>query len=112
MKRFEDSPSWQSSKKLAVDIYIAFRDCSDLGFKNQIQRAAISISNNIAEGSERNSDKELRQFLFIAKGSCGELRSMLLIAADLGYLSPDQSAELVQSATEVSQMLGGFIKKL
>lgn len=112
MKRFEDSPSWQKSKELAVEIYTVFKDCSDFGFKNQIQRAAISISNNIAEGSERNSDKELRQFLFIAKGSCGELRSMLIIAAELGYIDKLQSDALTKAAVEISQMLGGFIKKL
>lgn len=112
MKRFEDSPSWQKSKELAVDIYKCFAVCQDFGFKNQVQRAAISISNNIAEGIERNSDKELKHFLFIAKGSCGEVRSMLLIAEELNYLDEPQASRLIQDATEISQMLGSFIKKL
>lgn len=75
--KFEDVLSWQKSKDLAIMLHSIFKDNRDFGFRNQIQRAAISISNNIAEGFERKSNKELRQFLYIAKGSSGELRSML-----------------------------------
>jgi four helix bundle protein len=60
----------QKAKELAVKVYNIFRDSRDFGFKDQIQRATISISNNIAEGFERNSDREFQRFLYIAKGSC------------------------------------------
>lgn len=77
IKNFENLQAWQYGQDLAVDIYSIFRDLRDFGFKDQIQRAVISISNNIAEGFERCSGKELVRFLYIAKASAGEVRSML-----------------------------------
>ncbi|HTB48522.1 MAG TPA: four helix bundle protein [Verrucomicrobiae bacterium] len=112
MHRFEDVFAWQQSKELTILVYRYFKTCTDYGFKDQIQRAAVSVMNNIAEGFERNSDKELRQFLYIAKGSCGEVRSMLIVAPDIGYLLPSRQNELIQLATRTSQLLSGFIKKL
>lgn len=112
IEKFEDVIAWQKSKQLSILVYKIFRANRDFSFKDQIQRAAISIPNNIAEGFERKSNKELRQFLYIAKGSCGEVRSMLLVALELEYLTKDQFAELHTMATEVSRILAGFIKKL
>ncbi|MCG2712087.1 MAG: four helix bundle protein [Candidatus Omnitrophica bacterium] len=77
VEKFEDIIAWQKAKKLTLDIYLEFKSCKDFGFKDQIQRAAVSIMNNTAEGFERNTNKEFRNFLFIAKGSCAEVRSML-----------------------------------
>ncbi len=112
MKRFEEIIAWQKAKELAVFIYRIFRANRDYGFRDQIQRAVVSIGNNIAEGFERQSDKELKQFLFIAKGSCGEVRSMTYLAQDIGYLKEQESVVIRDSAQEISRMLAGFIKKL
>lgn len=70
IEKFEDIIAWQKSKELTLFLYKSFKDCKDFGYKDQIQRAVISIMNNIAEGFERKGDKELSRFLFIAKGSC------------------------------------------
>ena len=87
MKRFEDSIAWQKSKLLSLEIYRTFAELRDYGFKDQIQRASVSTMNNIAEGFERKGDIEFRRFLYIAKGSAGEVRSMLILGLDLGYVS-------------------------
>ncbi len=112
IERFEDIISWQKSKVLAFEIYSEFKGCKDFGFKNQIQRASVSMMNNIAEGFERKSNKEFRQFLYIAKGSCGEVRSMLSLALDLKYITNNRYAELVENSIEVSKLLSGLIKTL
>lgn len=88
-EKFEELICWQKAKDIAVITYECFRRNKDFAFKDQIQRAAISISNTIAEGFERKSNKELNQFLHISKGSCGELRSMLYIALELNYITKD-----------------------
>lgn len=74
IEKFEDILSWQKSKSLAMFLYKILNNNKDYGFKDQIQRAVVSISNNIAEGYERKSNKEFKQFLYVAKGSCGEMR--------------------------------------
>jgi four helix bundle protein len=109
---FEDMLAWQKAKELTITIYRLLANNKDYGFKDQIQRASISIMNNIAEGFECKSNKELKQFLFIAKGSCGETRSMLRVANELGYITGEKQALLVEQAIEISKMLSGFIKKL
>lgn len=89
-----------------------FRNCRDYSFKDQIQRAGISIMNNIAEGFERRTNKEFINFLYIAKGSCGEVRSMLNLALEFKYISKDQFQENYSLAVEISKMLSGLIKTL
>ncbi len=84
----------------------------DFDFKNQIERAAVSVMNNIAEGFERQSDKEFCRFLYISKGSCGEVRSMLYIAKDLRIISKQDFTNCHQQTTEISKILAGFIKRL
>jgi four helix bundle protein len=108
--RFEELIVWQKAKTLAVDIYTLFEEHKDFGFRDQIQRAAVSVMNNIAEGFERKSNNEFKQFLYIAKGSCGELRSMLILAKELKKL-PDANT-VADSAEEVSRILSGLIKSL
>ena len=93
-------------------IYELFKNNKDYGFKDQIQRAVISISNNIAEGFERRSNKEFKQFLYIAKGSCGEVRSMVSIALELKYVSKDEFKKLNDSSVEISKLISGLIKTL
>ena len=110
--RFEDIIAWQKAKVLAVRIYKSFSESKDFGFKDQIQRASVSVMNNIAEGFERNTDKEFRYFLFVSKGSCGEVRSMLVLAKDLGLISQVQFEELHLLAMDISRLLSGLIKSL
>lgn len=112
VSNFEDLTFWIKSKDLAVGIYKIFDNNKDFWFKDQIQRAWISISNNIAEWFERKSNKEFRQFLFIAKWSCGELRSMLIIWKELWYINNDDYCRLYNLSLEISKMLYGFIKTL
>jgi four helix bundle protein len=110
--QFEDIIAWQKAKTLTFEIYTAFKLCRDLSFKNQIERASISIMNNIAEGYERQTNKDFRNFLYIAKGSCAEVRSMLSVAEGLGYIPLQSQQRLSQQAIEISKILSGFIKTL
>ncbi len=112
INNFEDIIAWQKSKDLGLRLYKSFGRHADYGFRDQILRAVISIANNIAEGFERRSNKELRQFLFIAKGSCGEVRSMLYFASELGYITSAELDSYMDSSIEISKLLSGFIKTL
>jgi len=108
--KFEDLKVWLKSKDLAVEIYKLFADSKNFGFKDQITRSALSIPSNIAEGYERESNKELIRFLFIAKGSCGELRTQLLVAKEINYISNSKADKMVNETMEISYMLSALIK--
>lgn len=82
MWNFEELRVWQDARVLVNDIYKMISNCKDYGFKDQIQRASVSIMNNIAEGSEAGSDALFIRYLKIAKASCGEVRSMLYLCED------------------------------
>jgi len=112
IKSFEDILAWQEAKNLTIEIYRIFRVCKDYSFRDQIQRAAVSIMNNIAEGYERNGNKEFRNFLYIAKGSSAEVRSMLYLALELKYISAKEYKELNDSSLMISRLLSGLIKTL
>jgi four helix bundle protein len=112
IERFEDIIAWQKAKLLTVQIYRMFEEHKDYGFKDQIQRASVSVMNNIAEGYERKSNKEFKQFLFIAKGSCGEVRSMLYLAKELNKISEKDFNILFTLSEEISKILSGLIKTL
>ena len=112
IEKFEDIISWQKGIELSAIVYEIFKNNRDYGFKDQIQRAAVSVSNNIAEGFERMSNKELSKFLFIAKGSVGEVRSMLYIALKLNYIDKKQFDDLYNRCLEISRLISGFIKTL
>lgn len=112
IEKFEDVIAWQKERELCLYIYKDFKYLKDFGFRDQIQRAVISICNNIAEGFERKSNNELRHFLYIAKGSCGEVRSMLYLALDLKYMDKDEFNKLYMLSSEISKILAGFIKTL
>jgi four helix bundle protein len=112
INRFEDILAWQKAKELAVIVHGQFNGSRDYAFRDQIQRASVSVMNNIAEGFERNSDNELRQFLYIAKGSCGEVRSMLILAAKFDYLTEAQYKKSYNLVVDISKLLSGFIKKI
>jgi len=112
IKRFEDALVWQKSRSVVLRVYKDFSFCKDYSFKDQICRAAVSISNNIAEGFEKGSDKDFVKFLYIAKGSSGEVRSMLYLAKDMGYIDQAIFDDLYKDLVEISKMLFGFIKSL
>ncbi len=86
IKKFEEIISWQKARELNLIIYSHFKNSKDFGFRDQIQRASVSIMNNIAEGFERGGNKEFKNYLYISKASCAEVRSMLYLALDLGYI--------------------------
>lgn len=110
--KFEDILAWQKSQILVLNIYKQFYPCHDFLFKDQILRAAVSIMNNIAEGYERMSNKDFKNFLYISKGSCGEVRSMLYLALKLKYISPSNFDYLHQQSIEISKIISGLIKTL
>lgn len=111
-EQFEDIIAWQQAQELTLLIYSSFKFLKDYSFRDQIQRASVSIMNNIAEGFERRGDKEFKHFLFIAKGSCGEVRSMLHLALNLRYIDQNQFNDLYNKSFEISKILSGLIKKL
>ena len=110
--KFEDIKAWQKSKELTLLVYKNFSTTKDYGFKDQIQRASVSVMNNIAEGFERKGNKELKHFLYIAKGSCGEVRSMLQLFLELKYSNKNDFDKMFNLSIEISRMLSGFIKTL
>jgi four helix bundle protein len=112
IKSFEDVIAWQKARVLTNDIYAVFGNHSDFGFRDQILRASVSIMNNIAEGFDRGSKKELQQFLVIARGSAAEVRSLLILANDLNYISDERFKEMVLESKDISKLLTGFIKSL
>jgi len=116
VERFEDLRIWQDARALVQVIYSCLGDESkgakDWGFKHQIQTAAVSIMNNIAEGFERKSDKDFARFLDIAKGSCGEVRSMLYLAQDMHYMPEATVIELRNAASSLSMGIASLTKHL
>lgn len=110
-KRFEDLEVWKKAYNLTVEIYKLFAGCRDFGFKDQITRSALSVPSNISEGFERSSNKEFIHYLYIAKGSCGELRTQLYIAVEINYLDDETGKLLTRAAEEISYMLNGLIQK-
>jgi len=109
---FEELLVWQKSKILVLDIYKAFNNNKDYSFRDQICRAAVSVMNNIAEGYERKGNKEFVKFLYIAKGSCAEVRSMLYLGIDLGYIQKMEFEKTYNQSLEISKMLSSLIKKI
>ena len=107
---FENLEVWKRSCRLSVDTYRVLADCGDKGLYNQMTRASVSIPSNIAEGSERESDREFVRFLKISKGSAAELRTQFYIASKVGLLSTKTAMEFVLELKEISSMLHGLIK--
>ena len=112
-KNFENLEAWKISRELTNRIYTVTKEgeiARDYGFVDQIRRASVSIMNNLAEGHERGSAKDFSKFLFIARGSAGEVRSMLYIALDQSYISQETFNELKGLATRCSQLCWGLIR--
>ena len=112
IQRFEDIIAWQKAQNYAVDIYAAFNNLKDYGFKDQIIRAVVSISNNIAEGFDRGSSAEFARFINISMASCSETKSMLYLAGRLGYLSKEQQILLIEQSEEIAKILRGLLKEI
>ena len=111
--RFEDLITWQKAREL-THIILALTKSSefsrDYAFKDQLCRAVISVPANIAEGFERDGNREFVKFLSIAKGSAGEVRSLLYLALDFGYISSEQMDEALALSLETARLVGGLIR--
>lgn len=107
--KFEDLLVWQESMKLAIEVYKTMINVSDYGLKDHMQRASVSIPSNISEGFERNTNKDFIHFLYIAKGSCSELRTQLYLAKATNLFSSEKSDELIEQSRKVSGMLQNYI---
>ena len=115
IKDFEDLAIFQKARELSKKIYPITQkgDCkNDFRFVQQIRAAAGSIMDNIAEGFERTGNRELVNFLYIAKGSCGEVRSQLIRANDIGYLTQEEYEELYSECRKLSAGIMNFIKEI
>lgn len=115
VERFEQLVAWQKARLLTREVYAATSVApfsGDYGLVRQLQRAAVSIMSNIAEGYERFSPGEFHQFVVIAKGSCAEVRSLLYVAMDCGYLDEHRFSTLMSSANEVSRLINGLRSSL
>ncbi|WP_300023621.1 four helix bundle protein [uncultured Maribacter sp.] len=112
VKRFEDLLVWQKSQDLAVLVYQEFITLKDYSFKDQISRASVSISNNIAEGFDRKTNPDFIRFLYFAASSNSEVRSMLYLSERLNYLKKERTVELIEKSNEISRMLYGLIQSM
>lgn len=112
VQKFEDLIVWQKAQELAVVTYSEFNQCRDFGFRDQIQRAAVSVSNNIAEGFEPSSNSDFSKFLFYSLGSNSEVRSMLYLAIKLKLIEKKKADLLIDATNEVSKLLYGLIKSM
>jgi four helix bundle protein len=115
IETFEDLKVWQKGIELVKKIYLVTKDgelSKDFGLRDQLRRASVSIPTNIAEGFERYSRKEYVNFLNFAKGSAGEIRSLLRVALEVGYLEQEVYAQLYSQAMELSRMLSNQIQSI
>jgi len=113
VKRFEDLEVYKKAFKLTISIYkLTNAKTFDINIKNQIQRAALSITLNIAEGFELQSNKQFVRFLYISKGSSGEVRSLLRICEELKYLDKNTIEDLIKNIEDISKQLSKFISYL
>jgi four helix bundle protein len=111
-RSFEELEVWKFGCRLAVRVYEVLKECRDFGLKDQMTRAAVSISSNIAEGAERDSKQEFIRFLHIAKGSAAELRTQVYIACQIGIINNEVQKELVEELKKISSMLQSLIKSI
>jgi four helix bundle protein len=115
IESFEDLRVWQNGMQLVKQIYVITNEgklSRDFGLRDQLRRAAVSIPTNIAEGFERASRKEYLYFLNIAKGSSGEVRSLLRVALEIGYIEQLTYSQLYDLSSELSRMLSNQIKSI
>lgn len=111
-KSFEELIVWQDARILANNVHSAFVYSKDFSFRDQINRAAISIMNNIVEGFERYSKPDFKRFLQFAKASCSEVRSMLYLALDFNYIDETKASEMMQLGTKIKAEIINLMNKL
>lgn len=107
---FEQLAVWRRAARLSSDIYRGLKDLRDWGFRDQITRAGLSIPSNIAEGYERETNKDFLKFLHYAKGSAGELRTQIYIGIEIGYIEKPTGHQWLSEAKQISKMLAALIK--
>ena len=107
---FEDLLIWQEGMKLCDEIYAVLKKCKDYSLRDQMQRSAVSIPSNIAEGFELSTNKAFIRHLYIAKGSGGELRTQIYIAIRQGFIENQKGKELVDLTKKLAAMISNFIK--
>jgi four helix bundle protein len=115
IQQFEDLDIWKQATQIAVDVFgITLNEPlkSDFGTKDQLRRAALSISSNIAEGFEYNNDADFVRFLKYAKGSTGELRSQLFILCQLGTVSSAFYEQKHQELSKLSRQIGSLLNRI
>ena len=112
VKKFEELLVWQKAQDYSVLIYDNFKNNRDFSFCDQIKRASVSISNNIAEGFDRRTNPDFKRFLYISLASNSETRSMLYLAVRLKFISKEVSLDLINRSNEIAKMLFGLIKSL
>lgn len=108
--RFEQLDVWKRASRLSCDIYKATEAVQNWGFKDQITRSGLSVPSNVAEGEERETNKEKVRFLYYAKGSLGELVTQLYIGIEVGYLNKERSMEMIKEAKELAKIIGSLIR--
>ena len=111
-RSFEDLEVWQRACRLSVEIFQAFQSCKYQNLTSQVERCGLSVPSNIAEGAERGGSKEYAQFLKIAKGSAGELRTQLYIAKKLKAIPSEKASRMIAESSEISAMLEGLRKSI
>ncbi len=111
-RSFEDLEVWQRACRLSVEIFQAFESCKYQNLTSQIERSGLSVASNVAEGAERGGSKEYAQFLKIAKGSAGELRTQLYIAKKLKAIPTEKASRMIAESSEISAMLEGLRKSI
>lgn len=111
-ERFENLKIWQQARELANAVYDAFAVCRDYSFRDQIQRAATSVMNNISEGFERRTKKDFAHFLDLSKGSAGEVRSMLYLSEDRKYVPGPFASDLRTRYEQFSTSIGALASRL
>lgn len=112
IQRFEDLVMFKKARELTKEVYKSLAKCRDNGFRDQIQRASVSVVSNIAEGFESGTKYEFLNYLFIAKASAGEVRAQLYVAYDIGYVHIETFKYLNLLAEDCSRLIASFIKKL
>jgi four helix bundle protein len=109
---FEDLEVWKRGCRQAVAVYRTFEHCGRFSLKDQMEGSSLSVLSNIAEGSERDSSGDFIRFLRISKGSNGELRTQIYVAAELGLIEHGQAREMIAESKEISSMIQGLIRSL
>ncbi len=112
VRNFEELIIWKDARSLANQIHFSFLEIRDYSFRDQINRAAVSVMNNIAEGFERFGNPEFKRFLQIAKASCSEVRSMIYLALDFNYIPGEKANELFNLCIKIKTAIINLIKTL